>query len=216
MGSVRSLLVLLGLVLVPVALAVDQPGPNDYGPLPSISAPSVVSHVDPRFSRAASLVSGGKVVEARCWSNADWERLRLEWYEASDGSYMPDIAYLNPNDPEPRRVQITTGVCSSLAKLTYRRGWLTTSRKLDLAFAVVTLAHEAQHVRGFASEPVAECYGMQRARIVGRALGLTIRQANDLVAVYWRFGYQRKPASYKSVACRNGGALDLNLTRLWP
>lgn len=214
----RSLLLGVALVLVPVAFAAGQPGPVDYGPLPTISGPSVESRIEPRFSRAASLVSGGRAVEARCWSVADWSRLRDEWLAATEGSFdlFSALAYQNPNDPVASRVHLSASICSSLARLTYQRAWRTSTRKVDLAFAVVTLAHEVQHVRGFRSEPVAECYGMQRARIVGRSLGLTLAQSNELVGLYWKSGYPRRPSLVKSSACRNGGSLDLNLTPAWP
>lgn len=214
----RSLLLGLALLVVPVALAASQPGPVDYGPLPTISGPSSESRIEPRFSRAASLVSGGRAVEARCWSVADWSRLRDEWLTATDGTFdlFDGLAYANPNDAIPGRLHLSASICSSLVSIAYRRAWASTRSRNTLAFAVVTLAHETQHVRGFRSEPVAECYGMQRARIVGRALGLSARQAGELVAHYWKQVYPRRPFAYVSASCRNGGKLDLNLTPAWP
>jgi hypothetical protein len=205
----------VSLVVVSAGAAQEQPGPNDYGPLPTIAGMSSASRIEPRFSRAAALVSGGRAVELRCWSVPDWQRLREEWAAAGDSAYV--TAYLNPNDePGSPRVQMSPTLCSDLSRLTYKRAWRTTSRKLDLAFAVVTLAHEAQHLRGFSDEPTAECYGMQRARMVARALGLTLAEANKLVAVYWQFGYRRQAAKFRSAECRQGGRLDLNVTRVFP
>jgi hypothetical protein len=212
----RSLLLVLALMLVPAALAANPV--NDYGPLPTIGGPSSDSRVEPLFSKAASLVSGGVGVEARCWSTSDWSRLRDEWLAATSGRFdlFSVLAYRNPSDPVPSRIHLSSSICGSLVAVAYGRGWARVSKRADLAFAVVTLAHETQHVRGFRSEPVAECYGMQRARLVARALGLTARQAGELVAFYWAKVYPRRPSAYVSASCKSGGRLDLNVTPAWP
>jgi hypothetical protein len=206
----------IALALVPVAGAVPQPGPVDYGPLPTIAGfqPPTVSRIETRFSRAASLVSGGRQIEARCWSTSDWRRLNEEW--TAVGITDPVIAYVNGYDPEPRtRIHLSPSICTLLGRLTYKREWQSSVRKLELARGVVTLAHEAQHIRGIDDEPTAECYGMQRARIVGRSLGMTLREANALVVLYWQRQYHRRPM-FRSPECRQGGQLDLNLARAFP
>lgn len=205
----------LALALVPVAASV-QPGPNDYGPLPTSKAmTTTVSRIEPRFSAAASLVSGGRRAEVRCWSTTDWRRIKQEW--TSYGFTNSAVAYVNNNEPEPRqRIQVSPNVCTLLGKITYKNAWRTTSRKLDLAFAVVTLSHEAQHIRGTHDEPTAECWGMQRARIVARALGLRVSEADALVAYYWRFMYRGLDPQFTSPECRQGGTLDVNVKPIFP
>jgi hypothetical protein len=56
---------------------------------------------------------------------------------------------------------------------------------------------------------------MQRARIVARSLGLTLAESNALVALYWN-GYHRQDPADQSRECRQGGKLDLNLSRSFP
>lgn len=215
----RSLLaaILAGVIASTAAAQTDpQPGPNDWGPLPtSRTMTTTVSRIEPRFSAAASLVSGGKRVEARCWSTTDWRRIRGEWATAGYDVFF--VSYVNNNDPPPlTRAHLSPSTCTLLGRLTYQRAWRPTRRKRDLAAALVTLAHEAQHIRGTHDEPTAECWGMQRARIVARSLGLTLAESNALVATYWRLSYSTQSAAFRSVECRQGGALDVNVTRAFP
>ena len=82
------------------------------------------------------------------------------------------------------------------------------------AIAVVTLAHEEQHVDGIADEAKAQCYALQRADEVGRRLGLPARVAARL-ATFTKQSITQPP-EYRSSDCRRGGALDLRLPAGWP
>jgi hypothetical protein len=222
MGTLRAMkaLLVLALVFVPLASAAAQTGPVDHGPpddgpLPTRGGMTTVSRIEPRFSKAAMLVTGGRRVEVRCWSVADWGGLILDQVLA--GTSTGDNAYVSPNDPKPQtRLHVDPLTCTDLARLTYRKEWTPASRNLALAIAVVDLTHGAQHIRGTSNERTAECWGIQRARIVARSLGLSLAEANQLVGVYWRREYRTLPASRRSAQCRQGGALDLNLSRSFP
>ena len=216
----RRLLV-LALLVAAVAAAAAQAGPVAYAPpddraLPTRGGMTTVSRVEPRFSKAAMLVSGGRRVEVRCWSVKDWGRMQLDRLLADE--LTPDSnAYVNPKEPEPRtRLHVDPLTCTDLARLTYLKEWTPTSRNLVLAIAVVELTHGAQHIRGTSDERTAECWGIQRARIVARSLGLSLGEANKLVELYWRREYRTRPALFRSAQCRQGGALDLNLSRSFP
>jgi hypothetical protein len=213
-------LLMLALLVLPLGPAAAQSspvadGPPDARPLPTRGGMTTVSRIEPRFSKAASLVSGGRPVEVRCWSVKDWGSLQLAWFLAGD--LNGDDAFVNPNDPKPpKRLHVEPNTCTDLARLTYGKEWTPTDRNLALAIAVVALTHGAQHIRGTSDERTAECWGMQRARIVARSLGLPLGEASKLVGVYWRREYPTKFAYYRSGQCRQGGALDLNLSRSFP
>ena len=78
----------------------------------------------------------------------------------------------------------------------------------DVALAIVTLAHEAEHAAGITNEARAECYARQVARGVARDLGLPPAQATRV----GRYAAQRmtQPPEYRSKECRDGGKLDLD------
>jgi hypothetical protein len=221
-GTLRAMrpLLVLALVFVPLASAAAHPGPADHGPpddgpLPTRGGMTTISRIEPRFSKAAMLVSGGRRVEVRCWSVEDWGKLTLDRFLA--GNLTGHNAYVNPNDPEPQtRLHVDPLTCTDLARLTYRKEWTPTTRNLALAIAVVELTHGAQHIRGTANERTAECWGVQRARIVARSLGLSLTEASKLVELYWRREYRANAASYRSAQCKQGGALDVNLSRSFP
>jgi hypothetical protein len=78
----------------------------------------------------------------------------------------------------------------------------------DVALAIVTLAHEAEHAAGITGEARAECYARQAARGVARDLALPAAQATRV----GRYAAQRirQPPEYRSKQCRDGGELDLD------
>jgi hypothetical protein len=85
-----------------------------------------------------------------------------------------------------------------------------------LVHAVVTLAHEAMHLRGETNEAAAQCYAVQLAARTAQLLGVAPAQA----AAIGRYALARQrymPADYQSSECRAGGALDLHPeTPSWP
>jgi hypothetical protein len=85
--------------------------------------------------------------------------------------------------------------------------------------ALVTLAHESVHLRGFADEGIAECYGMQLMDDAARAFGSSEELAARLARDYWTLSYSRlRPDSgYYRSDCVDGSILDLSPdTGAWP
>lgn len=189
--------------------------PNDGGPLPTIAAPSTVSRIEARLSTAAARIAG-KPVEVRCWNAADWVRLDEEWRAWAAYSTLRALGYASV---KTGRVHLAPRACAALVPFLYRkhRPKNGTAAKKELARALVTLGHEAQHVAGVKDERTAECYGQQRVRPLARLLGATKDYAAGLAVHAWRYTYTGLPTSYKSPECRNGGTLDLNPRAVaWP
>ncbi len=91
---------------------------------------------------------------------------------------------------------------------------LCSPRAEQLALAIKTVAHEAQHVAGVRNEARAECFGLQGTAEAAAALGLEA-EGQDLAWYAWRFS--RAPESYRSKECRPGGKLDRSpQTPSWP
>ncbi|MEX2212029.1 MAG: hypothetical protein WD689_09750 [Gaiellaceae bacterium] len=78
--------------------------------------------------------------------------------------------------------------------------------------ALVTLAHESVHLRGFVDEGVVECFAMQLMDDAARWLGAPDALASRLAADYWADIYTRlRPDSdYYHPDCVDGSPLDLS------
>lgn len=79
----------------------------------------------------------------------------------------------------------------------------------DAALAIVTLAHEQQHIDGTRNEAETECYAYQRSPAVAQALGVDPAAA----AGVGRFAANAVvvPPQYRSRRCKKGGVYDLRL-----
>jgi len=82
-------------------------------------------------------------------------------------------------------------------------------REFEAAWAIHTLAHEAQHLRGISNEAIAECYGLQVTADAAVRLGIDPLRARELQAWIYTRGYPNEPDEYRTSACRDGGPLDL-------
>jgi hypothetical protein len=171
--------------------------------LPARNAGTGASHVETRFSRAASEVAG-KELEVRCWSAGDWRRLLRERRGLGDSTHDVDGFALVGGG----RVHLSPYLCSWLAAAAGRR--LRTERDEAAAgYSLLALAHEAQHSTGVADEGTATCHALQTAPELTYALDVPRAAIDRLVAVFWR-EYNGLPREYRSPACREGGALDLS------
>ena len=96
-------------------------------------------------------------------------------------------------------------ICTALERL--RRGKRVT---LDTgSVAVEALAHEAYHLAGVQDEAATQCYALQAMRFVAQRLGAPAEVGDAYVrAAVAR--YPTLPEAYRSVECREGGALDLH------
>lgn len=82
---------------------------------------------------------------------------------------------------------------------------------------MITLSHEAWHLRGVTGEAQTQCYAIQTIEQVARGFGFVPRDA-ALVATYAALDDARAPVGeYHSPECRPGGVFDLHReTPAWP
>ncbi len=75
----------------------------------------------------------------------------------------------------------------------------------DRVFALQTISHESQHLRGIRDEATAECDGMQRLPWFAERFGATEEQARQMAGDYFRDVYEveRPGTPYFLPACSN-------------
>lgn len=183
-------------------------------PVPTVTGDVAVSRIEPRFSQVASTLAN-RPVQVRCWSRAEWDDVHGEWqaFTADDHASIGFVASFDRG-----RLSLAPDICGLLAGLAYGdarpRGG---EKQLDLAEAVGTLAHEAEHLVAPGTEAETECYGMQDVRRTARLLGAGAGDANVLAGRYWLEVYPAKPEEYTTVLCQDGGPLDRNRSSpTWP
>jgi hypothetical protein len=88
---------------------------------------------------------------------------------------------------------------------------------LDIVGALVVLAHESWHMRGFLGEAPVQCWAVQTVEFVARRFGIAPDDART-IAVYVALQDAASPTGeYHSVECRPGGKYDLHpATVRWP
>jgi hypothetical protein len=122
-------------------------------------------------------------------------------------------------------IRVSPTTCLDLARLVGRPRDLSCAVSSRLLFpcppsltaeavAIVTLAHEQQHVDGESNEALAECYAFQKAQTVGRQLGVPRLAAAGIADLAEKAVTQ--PFVYSSTECRHGGSFDLGLPGPWP
>jgi hypothetical protein len=85
-----------------------------------------------------------------------------------------------------------------------------------MAEALVTLAHESIHLRGWADEALTQCYAIQEVAFTVEWLGGS-RQEGAAVASYLLSLQPFMPTDYQSGECAAGRSLDLHPeTRVFP
>jgi hypothetical protein len=185
-----------------------------YARLPTHAAGETRSHADPLYGRIVSTLAGHPT-RVYCWSQADWAT-RLAELRA----LFPEADPLGPwrayTRLEPLVVHLSPEICAQLARVTKPVPLEETGSVDALAWAVHTLAHEAQHARGILDEATAECYGLQTTADAAIQLGRSRKDAAYLAAVYWKHWYVWLGDRWRSSECRPGGRLDLDRSRHWP
>jgi hypothetical protein len=82
-------------------------------------------------------------------------------------------------------------------------------RANDIAEALMTLAHESMHLRGWADEATAQCYGLQELAFTVERLGGS--PAEGVAVTNYMLSLQPfLPEDYQSPECAAGGSLDLH------
>jgi hypothetical protein len=190
--------------IAPVRALVDAWHPGSSGGLPTKGGETAVSRIEPRLSRAASVVAH-RTVTVRCWSDSDWPRIKLVARAEGAGAVVSDLAGLA--DPTAETVDLSPESCRDLVDLTYRGVHSGT----DAAFGITILAHEATHLReDTATEAATECYAMQRVVEAAPTLRVSEAEARTLARTYWDEIYPEDLPEYATPDCRNGGLLDLH------
>jgi hypothetical protein len=109
-----------------------------------------------------------------------------------------------------RRAWLTTGICLSLVRL--RDGKLD-PRGESASHAVVVLAHESWHLRGVASEALANCFAYQSGVGVAETLGVSPSTAEAMMRTQLAENgatFAEQPAYLIPPGCSNGGKYDLH------
>lgn len=145
--------------------------------------------------------------EVYCWELGDWEDLNEEWAVVeSDEFWLAGFA-----DADTGTIDLSPEVCEPLHAF-FGSDYAPTlnEESLDLASALVTLAHEAEHLRSpEAAEAAVECVAIQRVRDLVRAAGRGRPYAELMTGLAWDVGYPDMPDEYRTKQCRDGSKLDL-------
>jgi hypothetical protein len=181
-------------------------------PLPRLSGRVAQSRIEPRLGRAAATITH-RAVEVRCWSDADWTRVRTE-FKAYGG--IVDVSGFM-SDFDKGHISLAPFVCDELAALLY--GPAREQRRVDAdrAWAIGTLAHEAEHVVSPGTEAETECYAQQDVLALSRFLGVPAAEARRIAVVSWRENYPPLPREYRTRRCRDGAELGRHPeSAVWP
>lgn len=156
-------------------------------------------------SRAGPLA--GTTPEVFCWSSTHWDELNEEW-QLIDRDEFWVIGFA---DPGTDRIHLAPHICEPLDRFFGSRYAPNLNQEsLDLAVALVTLAHEAEHLRSpDAPEADVECVAIQRVRDLVRDAGRGTGYENLMTGLAWDVGYPDVPEEYRTERCRDGGPLDL-------
>jgi len=182
--------------------------------------------IDGRFAAAdtieepalASAVRGfaGQTVRVNCWPDESWAKLNEEWNIFARDEFWGLLGFA---DTPRGAIHLGPQVCEPL-RLFFEGSYepYLNEQSLDLATSLVTLVHEAEHVRHpFASEATVECFAMQDIRELVRDAGRRPSYATEMAGLSWDIGYPHMPGPYRTRDCRDGGRLDRHpLTSVWP
>jgi hypothetical protein len=174
-------------------------------PLPVRSGTSRESRIEPRLSRAASLLTLKKV-QVRCWSPAEWKLMVREW-DTYAGVRSEIAGFANGTS----RVNIEPDSCATLARFYAGRRPRGDDELDETADAVDLLAHEAQHLfNPNGDEAETECHGLQDVRRLAVMLGATRSYAKKLAQDDWKYLYPYREAEYRTKECRPNGLFDMH------
>ncbi|NUT55515.1 MAG: hypothetical protein HOQ03_05995, partial [Thermoleophilia bacterium] len=171
----------------------------------------------PRSDDLASRVRplAGGPLEAFCWTSPDWDELSEEWSIID----AEEFRLLGFADRDADRVHLAPEVCEPLRRF-FGSNYAPSlnEESLDLAVALVTLAHEAEHLRRpEASEAAVECVAIQRVRDLVRGAGRGAGYENLMSGLAWDVGYPEMSAEYRTAECHDGSWLDVRPhTSVWP
>lgn len=145
--------------------------------------------------------------EVLCWTSADWDELNEEWQLIDLGEFW----VVGFADADTDRVHLAPHVCDPLHRF-FGSDYAPNlnEESLVLAEALVTLAHEAEHLRSpDAPEADVECVAIQRVRDLVRAAGRGQAYEDLMTGLAWDVGYPDVPPEYRTARCEDGGELDV-------
>ena len=130
--------------------------------------------------------------EVLCWSSTDWEKLSEEWRLIKlDEFWLLGYAHYDGGRIHLRPRSATCSTASSAATTHPHLN----QESYDLAVALVTLAHEAEHLRSpGATEAQVECVAIQRVRDLVRDAGRSKSYEDLMTGLAWDVGYPNEPA----------------------
>ncbi len=188
------------------------------GDLPVAPWPHHGSRIDPVLGDAAMSTIEGFDTEVRCWSGDDWETVTTEEAALSNGYITIDNTGAFASTEAGINMQAVD--CDLVGEVTASGEWwpADAEARLDLAWALGTLAHEAQHIAGARDEAETECRGQQRVADIAGSLGAPTDRARALADLGWRELYPEGDADYRTAECRDGGPFDLRpgSSGIWP
>lgn len=169
----------------------------------------------PELASYAAPLAATEHPKVYCWRDPDWAELSEDWSLVE----LDEFRLAGFADPATGSMHLAPYVCEPLDRFfggDYAPNL--NEESLDLAASLVTLAHEAEHLRSpDASEADVECVAIQRVRDLVRAAGRGKPYENLMAGLAWDVGYPDMPPDYRTGACRDGGALDVRPdTSVWP
>jgi hypothetical protein len=173
------------------------------------------SRIEPTLGRIASRIAGHKV-RVSCWSEDDWEIVSAEWRAQGGREDWWPAGFADPNTES---AHLSSHVCEPLSRFVYGRYEpFGNTQSLELAEALVVLAHEAEHLYDpKASEARVECLAMQHVRGLVTRRGRRASYANEIAKLAYEIAYPHLDSTYRSRHCRNGGRLDRHQSSdVWP
>jgi hypothetical protein len=173
------------------------------------------SRIEPTLGRIASRIAGHRV-QLNCWSEDDWEVVSAEWQGQGGREDWWPAGFADPNT---NSAHLSSHVCRPLSRFVYGRYEpFGNTQSLELAEALVVLAHEAEHLYDpKASEARVECLAMQHVREIVTQSGRSGSYANEMAGLAYEIAYPHLDSAYRSRHCRNGGRLDRHPdSNVWP
>ena len=150
-----------------------------------------------------------------CWPDSDWRELNEDWAQLrTDEFWAAGFA-----DLEHGRIHLAPEVCDPLQRFFGGNSAPNLNiESFELAEALVTLAHEAEHLRSpRAPEADVECVAIQRVRDLVRDAGRARSYADLMTGLAWDVGYPDMPPEYRTTRCRDGSRLDVRPgSTVWP
>jgi hypothetical protein len=215
-GGVAAIVVISSVIAPESAEEIAaRPGLAWERTLPVRSGLTDESRIEPTLGRMASRIAGHRV-RLSCWSEDDWEVVSAEW-QAQGG--REDWWPAGFADPSTNSAHLSSHVCRPLSRFVYgRHEPFGNTQSLELAEALVVLAHEAEHLYDpEASEARVECLAMQDVRELVTRSGRSGSYASEMAGLAYDIAYPHLDSTYRSRHCRNGGRLDRHPdSEIWP